>query len=151
LRGIPPPAAVEENGVVITTASAAAAAGDASLRCPCLSGLPYLECCCPFHRGAAAPTAEALMRSRYSAYAIGLADYLLDSWHPTTRPNAIELNDDVRWYRLDILAMSGGGILDRDGTVEFEAHYRQNSTAGVQHELSRFLKEHGRWFYLDAA
>jgi SEC-C motif-containing protein len=137
--------------VVNTTSSAADASGDASLRCPCLSGLPYLECCGPFHHGAAAPTAERLMRSRYSAYAIGLPDYLLDSWHPTTRPDAIELDDDLRWFRLDILARSGGGILDREGTVEFEAHYRQNGTAGVQHELSRFLKQDGRWFYSDAA
>jgi SEC-C motif-containing protein len=151
LPGFRTPASVEDNGMVIITAPAAAASGDASPHCPCLGGLPYLECCGPFHRGAAAPTAERLMRSRYSAYAIGLADYLLDSWHPTTRPAAIELDDDVRWYRLDILARSGGGILDRDGTVEFEAHYRLNGTAGVQHELSRFLKEDGRWFYLDAA
>jgi SEC-C motif domain protein len=136
---------------VITIDSPAGAAGDASLRCPCLSGLPYVECCGPFHSGAAAPTAERLMRSRYSAYAVGLVDYLLDTWHPTSRPDALELDPGIRWYRLDILARSGGGILDRDGTVEFEAHYRQDGTAGVQHEVSRFLKEGGRWFYLDAA
>jgi SEC-C motif-containing protein len=91
------------------------------------------------------------MRSRYSAYAIGLVDYLLDSWHPTSRPAELQLDQDIRWYRLDILDRSAGGLLDREGTVEFEAHYRQDGTAGVQHEISRFLKEGGRWFYLDAA
>ncbi|MCU1582297.1 MAG: hypothetical protein JWO01_1685, partial [Microbacteriaceae bacterium] len=126
-------------------------AGAASLRCPCLSGLPYVECCGPFHRGAAAPTAERLMRSRYSAYSTGLVDYLLDTWHPSSRPDELELDPGIRWYRLDILARSGGGILDRDGTVEFEAHYRLDGTAGVQHETSRFLKEGGRWLYVDAA
>jgi SEC-C motif-containing protein len=91
------------------------------------------------------------MRSRYSAYAIGLVDYLLDTWHPTSRPAELQLDQDIRWYRLDILARSAGGLLDREGTVEFEAHYRQDGAAGVQHEISRFLKEGGRWFYLDAA
>jgi SEC-C motif-containing protein len=91
------------------------------------------------------------MRSRYSAYSTGLVDYLLDTWHPSSRPDELELDPGIRWYRLDILARSGGGILDRDGTVEFEAHYRLDGTAGVQHETSRFLKEGGRWLYVDAA
>lgn len=137
--------------MVITPVSTAVASGHPPLRCPCSSGLRYLECCGPFHHGGAAPTAERLMRSRYSAYAIGLADYLVDSWHPRTRPAELELDEGIRWYRLDILARTGGGMLDREGTVEFEAHYRLDGAAGVQHEVSRFLKEDGRWFYLDAA
>ena len=115
------------------------------MRCPCLSGLPYDECCGRLHAGAAAPTAEALMRSRYSAYATGNAGYLLDTWHATTRPASLEL-DDTRWYRLDILGSTKGGPLDHVGTVEFEAFYR----GGSQHENSSFVREQGRWFYVAA-
>lgn len=120
------------------------------VRCPCLSGFTYSECCKPFHDGVAAPTAEKLMRSRYSAYALGKADYLLDTWHPRLRPELIVVDDDVRWYRLDILGRTGGGILDTTATVEFVAYFRQDGSAGSQHENSRFVRENGRWFYLDA-
>ena len=123
--------------------------GDASGRCPCLSGLPYPECCGPFHDGTAAPTAERLMRSRYSAYALGLVQYLLDTWHPRTRPTELLLDADIHWYRLDILARSRGGMLDTEGTVDFEAFYRSGAHRGSQHENSRFLRESGRWFYVD--
>lgn len=87
------------------------------------------------------------MRSRYSAFAIGNAAYLLETWHPSTRPATMELDADTRWYRLDILATSRGGPLDTTGTVEFEAFYR----GGSQRELSSFVRERGRWFYLAAA
>lgn len=115
------------------------------MRCPCLSGLPYDECCGRFHAGEAAPTAEALMRSRFSAFAVGDAAYLLQTWHASTRPTTLEL-DDARWYRLDILSATRGGPLDTRGTVEFEAFYR----GGSQHENSAFLREGGRWFYVAA-
>ncbi|WP_245741245.1 YchJ family protein [Herbiconiux ginsengi] len=129
-----------------------------SVRCPCLSGEVYGECCGPFHRGQAhAPTAERLMRSRYSAFAVGDAGYLLDTWHPRTRPGDLELDPALRWFRLDILGRTGGGVLDSEGTVEFEAHYRTrpatpdvSSTTGTQHENSRFTRLDGRWFYVDA-
>ncbi|WP_349904740.1 YchJ family protein [Parafrigoribacterium humi] len=121
-------------------------------RCPCLSGLPYDECCGPLHRGEAhAPTAERLMRSRFSAFAIGDVAYLLETWHPRTRPPELELDPLLRWYRLDILAVSDGGILASSGTVEFRAYYRSPAGNGEQHELSRFVKERGRWFYVDPA
>src|SRR5690554_327348 len=121
-------------------------------RCPCLSGSPYGECCARFHAGdAAAPTAERLMRSRYSAYAVGDVDYLLRSWHPATRPAELELDPGVRWYRLDILSTSGGGMLDTEGTVEFRAHYKSPDGAGAQHETSRFVRDAGAWVYLDGA
>ncbi|MFB2596243.1 YchJ family protein [Herbiconiux sp. P17] len=127
-------------------------------RCPCLSGEVYGECCGPFHRGQAhAPTAERLMRSRYSAFAIGDAGYLLDTWHPDTRPGDLELDAGIRWFRLDILGRTGGGVLDAEGTVEFEARYRMRpaapdaaATSGRQHENSSFSRVDGRWFYVDA-
>lgn len=123
----------------------------APLRCPCLTGLPYNECCGPLHSGTtAAATAEQLMRSRYSAYAIGNADYLLKSWHPDTRPGELALDPDMRWYRLDILATEQGRLLDREGTVEFRAHYRTPDGPGEQHEVSRFTKHSGTWVYVDA-
>lgn len=122
------------------------------LGCPCLSGLPYSECCGPAHSGQSpAPTAERLMRSRYSAFALDLPDYLLASWHPSTRPATLELDSDVRWYRLDILSRTRGGMLDTTGTVEFTAHYRSGPERGSQHENSSFVKENGLWLYVSAA
>lgn len=121
-------------------------------RCPCLSGLPYDECCGPLHRhDAAAPTAERLMRSRYSAFAVGDADYLLATWHPSTRPASLELDQNLRWYRLDVVAERGGGNQDSEGVVEFEAHYRSPDGPGSQHETSRFVRERQRWYYLTGA
>ncbi|MDQ1582986.1 MAG: motif domain protein [Microbacteriaceae bacterium] len=123
----------------------------AETRCPCLSGESYGNCCGPFHRGdAAAPTAERLMRSRYSAFVVGDADYLLATWHPSTRPASIELDPEQRWFRLDILDRNGGGMLDSEGTVEFSARYRLNGGAGEQREVSRFVREDRCWLYLDA-
>jgi SEC-C motif-containing protein len=91
------------------------------------------------------------MRSRYSAYALGDVPYLLRTWHPRTRPGELTLLDpDLRWYRLDILSTSGGGMLDAEGTVEFRAHYKTPDGAGEQHELSRFVRDAGRWAYVDA-
>ena len=97
----------------MTDSSPSAAASPPSLaadaRCPCLSGAPYGECCGPFHAGlAVAPTAEQLMRSRFSAFAVGDPAYLLATWHPSTRPSRLELDDSLRWYRLDILSRSAG-------------------------------------------
>ncbi len=120
-------------------------------RCPCLSGLAYDECCGRFHAGTSiAPTAERLMRSRYSAYALGLPDYIVATWHRSTRPAELVLDDGVRWFRLDILSRTRGGMLDTQATVEFEAHYLSGSGTGSQHEVSRFVREGGKWFYVDA-
>jgi len=124
---------------------------DDTARCPCLSGTTYGECCAPFHRGdALAPTAERLMRSRYSAYATGDDDYLLATWHPSTRPRSLDLDDRQRWYLLEIVGTSRGGMLDTEGTVEFVARYRWSGGAGEQHENSRFVRERRRWYYVDA-
>ncbi len=131
-----------------------AASLDGAARCPCLSGESYGACCGRLHRGEApAATAEALMRSRFSAFALGDAAYLLRSWHSSTRPAVLELDAGLRWYRLDIEGTAGGGLLDTGGTVEFTAHYREpqgrdGGGRGSQHENSRFVREDGRWVYL---
>lgn len=91
------------------------------------------------------------MRSRYSAFAAGDADYLLASWHPSTRPASIDLDPNVRWVRLDIVARTGGGMLDDEGTVEFRAFHRADGVRGEQHENSAFVREGGRWYYLRAS
>ena len=119
--------------------------------CPCLSGNPYDECCGRFHRGEAfAPTAEALMRSRYAAFAVGDPDYLLATWHPLTRPEQVELDADVRWLRLEIERTAEGGPFDSAGVVEFTAYSRSAGAAAQQHEVSRFVRLDRRWVYLDA-
>lgn len=120
------------------------------MRCPCLSGLTYEACCGPLHLGAAvAQTAEQLMRSRYSAFAVGNEAYLLATWHPTTRPDDLRLDDQIRWYRLDIIATSAGTPFDTTGTVEFEAFRKAATGNGSQREVSEFVRESGRWFYVD--
>ena len=120
------------------------------MRCPCLSGLPYAECCGRLHRGdARAATAEQLMRSRFSAFAVGDAAYLLATWHPSTRPSTLELDDELRWYRLDIHATSEGGPLDARGSVRFSAHYRSPDGPGQLDEHSTFERVDGAWLYVD--
>ena len=110
--------------------------------CPCGSGAPIDTCCEPFISGKAlAPTAEALMRSRYTAYALLNQDYLLDTWHRSSRPPGIKMDPATQWIRLKILSSEH----DR---VEFIATYRINGKAHTLHESSRFINEAGRWFYL---
>src|SRR3954447_9017864 len=119
-------------------------------RCPCGTGLPYAQCCGRLHDGTAtAATAEQLMRSRFSAFAVGDAGYLLATWHPTTRPAVLDLDGRVRWTGLDVLATSGGSLLAAEGTVEFRASYVADGGSDAQHEISRFVREDGRWYYLD--
>jgi SEC-C motif-containing protein len=119
--------------------------------CPCGAPLPLHQCCGRVHAGTApAATAEALMRSRYSAFALGDRAYLLRSWHPTTRPTDLTLDPGQRWTHLEILSTTGGGLLHADGTVEFRAHYRTaDGRPGSMHETSRFVRENGHWVYVD--
>ncbi len=119
----------------------------ASTACPCGGG-HYASCCGRWHRGAPAPTAAELMRSRYSAYAMGLSDYLAATWHPRTRPPLAELQEDsaARWLGLELRAAQEHGD---EATVEFVARYKTGGRAHRLHEVSRFLREQGRWFYLD--
>lgn len=128
---------------------------DDGARCPCLSGELFGDCCGKVHAdraagGPGAVTAEALMRSRYSAYSLGNVEYLLDSWHPSTRPTTLELDPDMAWRRLDIVDTVAGGPFDDTGIVEFAAHYRIDGERGVQRERSSFVREDGRWYYVDA-
>lgn len=95
-------------------------------------------------------TAEALMCSRYSAFVVGNVPYLLASWHPSTRPVELELDTSMTWRRLDIVDTVAGGPFDDTGIVEFAAYYRQDGERGVQRERSTFLREGGRWFYVEA-
>jgi SEC-C motif-containing protein len=118
--------------------------------CPCGTGLLLAECCGRLHDNTAtAATAEQLMRSRYSAFVLGDPGYLLATWHPTTRPRALDLDPDVRWTGLQLIATTGGSLLAAEGTVEFRAHYLRDGVAGAQHENSRFLRDGGHWLYLD--
>jgi SEC-C motif domain protein len=130
---------------------------DALLRCPCGSGEPYADCCGPLHRGRAtglvtAPTAERLMRSRFSAFAVGDAAYLLLTWHPTTRPASLELDPEQKWGRLEILGTTAGREHDLTGTVAFVAHFHDaaKGQAGRQYENSAFRRDAGQWFYVAA-
>jgi SEC-C motif domain protein len=118
--------------------------------CPCGSGLPYADCCGRLHDGTAtAATAEQLMRSRYSAFAVGDPAYLQRTWHSSTRPGAVDLDPRIRWIGLEVLRTTGGGLLAAEGTVEFRAHHVAGGREGAQHENSRFSREGGQWRYVD--
>ena len=88
------------------------------------------------------------MRSRYAAYAIGDGQYLLRSWAPVSRPAHVAIDTHTTWTGLTVLATTGGGMLDNDGTVTFDAHHRTNGRDAVLHEHSRFVRDDGRWVYL---
>ncbi|ALG10832.1 SEC-C motif-containing protein [Kibdelosporangium phytohabitans] len=90
------------------------------------------------------------MRSRYSAYALGDKDYLLRTWHSTTRPKRLEFDPDLRWTGLRILSTTGGSPFHKAGTVEFDASYEQNGHVEVMHENSSFTREDGHWVYVRA-
>ncbi len=117
--------------------------------CPCGRSARYDACCGPLHRGAAAPNAEALMRSRYSAYVRGLADYLLATWHASTRPAALDLAEEPRpkWLGLEVKRHQVTGA--DSAIVEFVARCRIAGRGQRLHETSRFVREDGRWYYVD--
>lgn len=124
-------------------------------RCPCGLPLPYEDCCGRFHRRQARPdTALALMRSRYSAFALGLADYLLATLHPdkhrADERAALEQHfRDTHWEGLNIVTHAAGTTQDDQGTVEFIAYFRNGERCGQLHERSRFVREKGQWLYVD--
>jgi SEC-C motif-containing protein len=135
---------------VDTTSHVRAMTDTRPTRCPCGSGDIYTACCRPFHDGEAAPaTAQLLMRSRYSAFAVRNSDYLRSSWHHSTRPAEIELDDAVTWTLLEIIDTDRGSPLDTEGIVEFRAHYRSPQGRRMRHERSRFTRDAGRWYYVD--
>jgi len=119
---------------------------------PCPCGLParLSACCGRWHAGplqGLAPDAAALMRSRYSAWVLQLDGYLLDTWHPRTRPASITMEPRLRWLGLQVLAHARQG--DDHATVSFVARSRLAGRPQRHAELSRFVREGGRWFYLD--
>ncbi|MBD9423207.1 hypothetical protein IB259_28415 [Achromobacter sp. ACM04] len=122
-----------------------------STACPCGGPKPYSECCGRWHEGPQAmqaPTAEALMRSRYSAFVLDNLPYLLATWHPSTRPSALEPNPPgLKWLGLAIKQTRSQD--PEHATVEFVARSRQAGRAHRLHELSRFVREDGQWFYVD--
>jgi len=116
--------------------------------CPCGLG-GYDAHCGLLHSGEPAADAQALMRARYSAYALGRADYLLATWHPTTRPVALDLaqHPPLRWLGLDVKRHATEAD---SAVVEFVARYRPGGgRAGRLHETSRFVRERGLWWYVE--
>lgn len=119
--------------------------------CPCGLGDGYADCCGRFHRGTPAPTAESLMRARYTAFAVGDADYLMSTWHPSVRPPRLTIDPALRWTRLAVLGTDRGGLFDDAGTVRFRAVYVEGGKRGVLAETSSFARRDGQWTYLGAA
>jgi SEC-C motif-containing protein len=117
--------------------------------CPCGTGLAYASCCGRFHGGSAvAPTAEALMRSRYSAFVLDQLNYLLATWHPSTRPAALAPNEPgLRWLGLSIKSHVQND--ESHATVAFVARSKRGGRAHRLTETSRFVREDGRWYYVD--
>ena len=122
--------------------------GAMSDTCPCGSGRTYAGCCGPLHVGTAhAATAEALMRSRYSAFVRGDVAHLLATWHASTRPATLDLEPGVKWLGLQVRAHRA---IDADhAEVEFVARSRVAGRGQRLHELSRFVREGGLWYYVD--
>ncbi|MFJ8749420.1 YchJ family protein [Streptomyces sp. NPDC102441] len=119
--------------------------------CPCGLAAAYGDCCGRLHAGTrTAPTCEALMRSRYAAFAVQDAGYLLRTWHPATRPAAVDFDPATRWTGLEILATTEGSAFHTTGTVTFRAHWTDDGGPGSLHEQSRFVREQGAWVYESA-
>lgn len=118
--------------------------------CPCGSNGKYTDCCGQYLDGdEAAPTAGALMRSRYTAYTLGREDYLLATWHHSTRPASLDLATEPRSKWLGLGVKRHEQQDEKHATVEFVARYKVKGRAHRLHEASRFVREDGRWFYVD--
>ncbi len=121
-----------------------------TLFCPCGNEKNYSECCSAYlDRRKFAPSAEALMRSRYSAYVLKREDYVLDTWHPSTRPEKLDLSTDTqtRWLGLEVKRHEL--TAPDQAIVEFIARYKVNGKAHRLHEISRFIQLEQRWYYVD--
>jgi SEC-C motif-containing protein len=118
--------------------------------CHCGSEVEYLRCCGRYLEGEEIPlTAEQLMRSRYCGFVLCDEPYLLATWHPETRPGRVRLDGKVRWLGLNIRDTEAGELDDRAGSVEFVARFKADGKGHRLHEISRFEKIEGRWYYLD--
>lgn len=121
--------------------------------CPCgrtngkAQALSLADCCSPYHANQNAPDAESLMRSRYSAFVRGDVPYLLATWHSSQRPAELKLETGGKWLGLEIKQHQVTGADTAE--VEFVARFRVGGKAVRQHERSRFVREEGRWFYVD--
>ena len=124
-----------------------------SAPCPCgrtqAKGQPLTldTCCGPYLAGQAAPDAQSLMCSRYSAFVLGDVPYLLATWHSSQRPAELTLEAGAKWLGLEIKQHRTTG--EDTAEVEFVARFRVDGKAVRQHERSRFVREGGRWFYVD--
>ncbi|HBG04694.1 MAG: hypothetical protein A2075_08865 [Geobacteraceae bacterium GWC2_58_44] len=124
-------------------------------QCPCGTGLAYTDCCEPVIKGARlAETAEALMRSRYSAYVKVETEYIFESTHPKHREGydhigTKEWAESAQWHGLEIVAVKDGGSADTTGEVEFVARFSEKGEPKVHHELGLFKKEKEAWFFTD--
>lgn len=128
----------------------------ASVACPCARlgankrPVAYVDCCGRFVEDfdtTPAPDAEHLMRSRYSAFVLLRADYLLATWHSSARPTSLDLDAQAKWLGLEVREHNATGADAAE--VEFVARYRVAGRAVRMHERSRFVREDGRWFYVD--
>ena len=123
-----------------------------SASCPCGLGPSFAACCGRFTgTGVHAPTAELLMRSRFTAYARKDADHLRATWHTSSRPERLDLDTDLRWTSLELVATAGGGLLDATGTVAFRARAVSGGRPQIVEEDSAFVREAGAWTYLGPA
>ncbi|MDR2617325.1 MAG: YchJ family protein [Treponema sp.] len=123
--------------------------------CPCGSGLDYAECCEPYITGVKdPPTAEALMRSRYSAYTVHAIDYIISTCDQEAGSSidvkqTRDWSEKSVWLGLKILSVVKGAAADTEGTVEFEAAYEREGLKDIHHEKARFKKKQAKWFYID--
>ncbi len=118
--------------------------------CPCNSGKNYKECCKPYHKGSKEPkTALLLMRARYSAYIKGRDEFLLDTWHSSTRPETLPIDPNMKWTSLEIQDIVDGTESDERGYVTFYVRFIKDDFPGAMTEVSEFVKESGKWFYLN--
>jgi SEC-C motif domain protein len=121
--------------------------------CPCGSTLSLKQCCLPLIKGQRAPTAESLMRSRYTAHTLSEVDYLWDTWCPRKRKHSSKQEiktwaDSCEWRALQIIETLKGKELDTEGLVTFIAHYRHQGEERQHHETSLFKKDKKGWLYI---
>jgi SEC-C motif-containing protein len=123
--------------------------------CYCGSGVDFDTCCGPILKGAAqAETAEALMRARYCAFVVNNPEFLHQSLHPDHRHDH-DVNatrrwaENSEWLKLEVVNSLGGGVEDEQGSVEFIATYKEQGMVRPHHEISNFIKQDGRWYFVD--
>ncbi len=125
---------------------------DVKAPCYCGNQKTFAHCCAQYlNKNSIAPNAEALMRSRYTSYVLECEDYLLATWHTTTRPASLALNTEpkTKWLGLEVIRHEVNAQNASRAIVEFIARYKVNGRAHRLHEVSHFVREDGVWFYVD--